>query len=55
MVVPPVFTVSKVIAAVLPSRHRVWLVMSFTWPLGLTVTGTEIGVPGQEPMYGVMV
>ena len=34
--------------------QRVWLVMSFTWPLGFTVTGTEIGVPGQEPMYGVM-
>ncbi len=53
--VPPVFTVAKVIAVVLPSLQRVWLAMVFTCPLGFTVTGTEIGVPVQEPMYGVMV
>lgn len=52
--VPPVFTVAKVIGAVLPSRHRVWLAMVFTCPLGFTVTGTEIGVPGQDPIYGVI-
>ena len=49
------FTVEKVMAFVLWPSQRVWLVMSLTCPLGFTVTGTEIGVPGQDPMYGVMV
>ena len=49
------FTVEKVMAFVPWPSQRVWLVMSFTWPLGFTVTGTEIGVPGQVPIYGVMI
>ena len=48
MVVPPVFSVSKVTNAVASPVHKTWLEIALTCPLGFTVTSTSIEVPAHE-------